>query len=443
MVPLSGMPKYEAYKECGVQWLCKIPAHWEKYPLCSQAKLKSVTNKTTEELLSIYLDQGVIRFKDVDAKRTNVTSLDLSKYQLVEPGDFVLNNQQAWRGSVGVSNYRGIVSPAYLVLSLSEEIAPEFANYLFRDGSMVSHYLVCSKGVGTIQRNLYWPQLKRISIYLPPRIEQVAIANFLHKKTALIDDAIAIKEKQIELLKERKQIIIQKAVTQGLKPNVQMKDSGVDWIGQIPKHWEIVKLKNLIKALESGVSVNASESEAANSNEIGVLKTSAVYRYQFDPGENKKVFLKELKRVSCPVKSGCIIISRMNAPDLVGASGYVPEDHPNLFLPDRLWQAVFISEKEIPLFISKVLITKGFRFVIESIATGSSPSMKNISKGDLLNVAVAIPPYEEITEIIKFLKACIGDVDKAILLQADQIEKLKEYKKTLINSAVTGKIKVA
>jgi len=203
--------RYKSYKDSGVELLGEIPDHWEVLPLFALTKLKSIKNQVNLELLSVYLDLGVIRFSDVVAKRTNVTSLDLSKYQLVEPGDFVLNNQQAWRGSVGVSNYKGIVSPAYIVLSLNEKLNPFYANYLFRDSTMVSQYLVNSKGVGTIQRNLYWPSLRRSNISLPPLQEQTAIAQFLDDKTTKIDEAISIKEQQINLLKERKQILIHKA----------------------------------------------------------------------------------------------------------------------------------------------------------------------------------------------------------------------------------------
>lgn len=233
--------KYDAYKDSELPSFGSVPIHWEIVPLCSITTLKSITNVVNEELLSVYLDKGVIRFDDVTEKRTNVTSLDLSKYQLVEEGDFVLNNQQAWRGSVGVSIYRGIVSPAYLVLKLSPKVDAKFANYFFRNSAMVSQYLINSKGVGTIQRNLYWQHLKRSDVVLPPREEQIEIAEFLNQKTAEIDQAIATKEKQIDLLNERKQIVIQKAVTQGLEPNVTMKDSGLNGVGNIPQDWEIIK----------------------------------------------------------------------------------------------------------------------------------------------------------------------------------------------------------
>jgi len=241
--------KYDAYKDSELPSFGSVPIHWEIVPLCSITTLKSITNVVNEELLSVYLDKGVIRFDDVTEKRTNVTSLDLSKYQLVEEGDFVLNNQQAWRGSVGVSIYRGIVSPAYLVLKLSPKVDAKFANYFFRNSAMVSQYLINSKGVGTIQRNLYWQHLKRSDVVLPPREEQIEIAEFLNQKTAEIDQAIAIKEQQIALLNERKQIVIQKAVTQGLDPNVTMKDSGVEWIGQIPEHWEIMNRTGFVGEL--------------------------------------------------------------------------------------------------------------------------------------------------------------------------------------------------
>ena len=127
--------KYDAYKDSELPSFGSVPIHWEIVPLCSITTLKSITNVVNEELLSVYLDKGVIRFDDVTEKRTNVTSLDLSKYQLVEEGDFVLNNQQAWRGSVGVSIYRGIVSPAYLVLKLSPKVDAKFANYFFRNSA--------------------------------------------------------------------------------------------------------------------------------------------------------------------------------------------------------------------------------------------------------------------------------------------------------------------
>lgn len=207
-------------KDSGVEWIGQVPEHWEKYPLFVQAKISSITNHIDKELLSVYLDRGVIRFSDVDEKRTNVTSLDLSKYQLVRKGNFVLNNQQAWRGSVGISNYEGIVSPAYLILELSNKFESNYANYLFRNGTMVAHYFVASKGVGSIQRNLYWGNLRRTPIFIPPLSEQQRIADYLDAHIAKIDQAIALKTAHIEKLKEYKNVLINDVVTGKVRVSV-------------------------------------------------------------------------------------------------------------------------------------------------------------------------------------------------------------------------------
>ena len=315
------MGKYAEYKDSGVEWLDKIPNHWQSKPLFTIGKVISEVNCQDKELLSVYLDRGVIKFSDVTEKRTNVTSEDLSKYQAVKIGNLVLNNQQAWRGSVGVSKYSGIVSPAYIVLSLSNEIDYDFANYLFRDCTMVSHYVICSKGVGTIQRNLYWPHLKRVNVCLPPLPEQTAIAAFLDRKTALIDQAIDIKQKQIELLKERRQILIHKAVTRGLNPNVKMKDSGVAWIGEVPIGWEVKKIKDILieKKYTRNLNLNCgsiSYGKVVYKNDESILEsTKKSYQEVL-----KEEFLINPLNLNYDLKSLRIALSDK---DVVVSSGYI------------------------------------------------------------------------------------------------------------------------
>lgn len=439
MADLATLPKYESYKDSGVEWLGVVPKHWDMSPLCSKATLKSITNRIDEELLSVYLDKGVIRFQDVESKRTNVTSLDLSKYQLVEVGDFVLNNQQAWRGSVGVSDYQGIVSPAYLILKLSEEINPRFGNYYFRDGNMVSQYLICSKGVGTIQRNLYWPQLKRVFIVLPPIAEQTAIANFLDKKTTQIDEAISIKEKQIELLKERKQIIIQQAVTQGLDPDVPMKDSGVDWIGKIPEHWDLSKLKYYIDILPG----YAFKSELYSSEPTD---TPLLRGVNVSPGFtkwNEVVYWSENKIKGLEkffLEEGDLVIA-MDRPWV--SSGIRVAEIKKADLPCLLLQRVGRirgNKHALTAYIKLLLSTDLFLNYFGPMLTGIS--VPHISAEQIEDFCAPIPPVEEQERILEFLNLETAKHDQGISSTQQQIEKLKEYKTTLINSAVTGKIKV-
>tara|TARA_R110000787_G_scaffold274543_1_gene382530 strand:+ start:17178 stop:18485 length:1308 start_codon:yes stop_codon:yes gene_type:complete len=425
---LALMPKYEAYKDSGVDWLGAIPAHWNSFPLCAKSKLKSISNNENEELLSVYLNKGVIKFDDVDAKRTNATSSDLTKYQLVEPGDFVLNNQQAWRGSVGVSDYRGIVSPAYLILSLSEDIVPRFGNYLFRDGAMVANYLVSSKGVGTIQRNLYWPQLKRALVFLPTTEEQFLIANYLDQKTAQIDDAIAIKEQQISLLKERKQIIIQQAVTQGLDPNVPMKDSGVDWIGKIPEHWEIRRAKYIFKKESRPVRLEDDVVTCFRDGQVTLRTNRRTEGFTFATKEHGYQ----------GIRKGDLVIHAMDA--FAGAIGVSDSDGKSspVYSVCTPLTGVEANPKYYALYLRNLALG-GF---IESLAKGIRERSTDFRNKDFSELFFPLPDIETQNKVVLEIEKSHHEIDGGISFLAKQIENLKDYKATLINSAVTGKIKI-
>jgi type I restriction enzyme S subunit len=217
----------------------------------------------------------------------------------------------------------------------------------------------------------------------------------------------------------------------------QYKPSGVDWIGEIPAHWEVKKLKYIIRDLESGVSVNSVD-EPVLGEEVGILKTSCVYNYKFEANKNKKVIQSEIERVSCSVRGNSIIISRMNTPDLVGASGYVDKDYPNLFLPDRLWQTVLHKDSEVDAeWLSYVMICSRFREVLFFLATGTSSSMKNISKDDLLNIPIPYPLLDEQTAIVNYSKNQTLQIDKLVESKQKLIYLLKEERSAIINNAVT------
>ncbi|AVR47048.1 restriction endonuclease subunit S [Christiangramia fulva] len=437
------LQRYPAYKDSGVEWLGEIPEHWK---LLRGNYVFDIINdrspKGEEDLLSVSEHDGVKLRSESNVNMFMAESY--VGYKMCQKGDLVINSLWAWSRGLGISKYNGIVSTAYSVYRPDHSnYDKDYLNYLLRIEKYVAQYVIASKGIWISRLQLSDWSFLRLPILSPPKQEQTAIATFLNEKCCKIDTAIAQKEKLIQLLKERKQIIIQNAVTKGLDPDVKMKDSGVEWIGEIPEHWEVNKLKKFITGLESGVSVNASESETASLDEIGVLKTSCVYGYAFKASENKKVFQSDLSRVKCPVRKGAIIISRMNAPDLVGASGLVKDDFPNLFLPDRLWQTVYSKTIDFDAkWLSQNLISIGFRGCVTAIATGSSPSMKNISKGDLLNLSIATPPIEEQRAITKHIEEKSKRIKHSISLNLQQIERLKEYKSSLIDAAVTGKIKV-
>ena len=421
------MRRYESYKDSGVEWLGEIPSHWESFPLFVQAKISSITNHIDKELLSVYLDRGVVKFSDVDEKRTNVTSLDLSKYQLVRKGNLVLNNQQAWRGSVGISNYEGIVSPAYLILELSNKFDPHYANYLFRNGSMVSHYLIASKGVGTIQRNLYWGNLRRTPIFIPPLSEQQKIAQFLDDKTAKIDQAVALAEKQIALLKEHKQILIQNAVTRGLNPDVPLKDSGVEWIGQVPEHWELTIGMNVFRE-------NKRDNKGMKENTVLSLSYGKII---IKPEEKLFGLVPESFETYQIVEPNDIIIRCTDLQNdqtslrtgLAQDKGIITSAYLNLKVINN-YSAKFLHYYLHVLDITKVLYKFG------------SGLRQNLSFLDFKRLPIIDIPLAEQQQIADYLDAQIIKIDQVIVLKTAHIEKLKEYKSVLINDVVTGKVRV-
>ena len=188
-------------KDSGIPWLGDIPEHWEQHALWTLSKLRVGRNPGNLTLLSVFLDRGVIRYEE-GGGQVHAPSLDLSNYQVVHVGDFVLNNQQAWRGSVGVSAHHGIISPAYIVLKMSPQLRPAYANYLVRSRAMVDQFVAASKGVGDIQRQVFWPFLRMVQVPVPALEEQDAIVNFLATETKSLQQAIARTEKEIALMQE-------------------------------------------------------------------------------------------------------------------------------------------------------------------------------------------------------------------------------------------------
>jgi len=420
--------KYEAYRESHIPGVDLIPKHWSTVPLCAISKMKSITNCRDKELLSVYLDFGVIRFSDVNEKRTNSTSDDMSKYQEVSPGDFVLNNQQAWRGSVGVSKYEGIVSPAYIVLELKAGIDANFANYFFRNGAMVSQYLICSRGVGTIQRNLYWPQLRRVQVALPPLPEQQRIANFLDQKTAEIDDTINKKQRLIVLLKEQKAILINQVVTKGLDLDVLMRESSVEWIGKVPAHWKGTKAKFLF--VQSRLPVR---------KEDGVV--TAYRNGQVTLRSNRRTegyTVAILEQGYQGIRKGQLVLNSMDA--FAGAIGVSDSDgkcSPEYVICDPIDQDEIIQS-----YYALLLREMALSGYIEVISSAVRQRAMRIRFNNLSSLLLPVPPSKEQSQIVERVSVISDRFDSLIEKLNMEIDLIKEYCTILISNAVTGKIKI-
>ena len=236
------MEKYSEYKDCGVQWLGKIPSHWEVKRLASYFTERKV-KVSDKEFAPLSVTKNGIYPQLENVAKTN----DGDNRKLVLSGDFVINSRSDRKGSSGVAKQDGSVSLINIVLKPRKNIYPDFCNYLLKCYSFIEEYYRNGRGIVADLWTTRYDEMKTIKIPVPLLNEQKTIVRYLNKVTSNIDKAIAQQQKMIDLLNERKQIIINNAVTKGLNPNVPMKDSGVDWIGEIPAHWSINRFRNLYK----------------------------------------------------------------------------------------------------------------------------------------------------------------------------------------------------
>lgn len=270
--------------------------------------------------------------------------------------------------------------------------------------------------------------LKNTKVWLPVKSTQTAIANFLDKKTAQIDEAIAIKERQIALLKERKQIIIQKAVTQGLDPNVPMKDSGVDWIAQIPEHWEVIRFKNLFKQSRLPVTKGDGVVTSYRDGEVTLRSNRRLEGYTEAILEGGYQGIRE----------GQLVLNSMDAFEgAIGVSDSNGKCTPEYVICDPISNNV--SQYYFAFLLREMALAK----YIQVICNAVRQRAVRIRFNNLASRFMVLPPSNEQDQIVKYIGAESRKVDSGISQLKEQIEKLKEYKTTLINSAVTGKVKVA
>ncbi|EFA3824622.1 restriction endonuclease subunit S [Escherichia coli] len=402
MMKISEMPKYDDYVDSGVEWLGRVPASWELTRLGTRFnERRSKVSDIDYPALSV-TKKGVLPQLDNAAK-----TKDGDNRKLVKEGDFVINSRSDRKGSSGVSDRDGSVSLINIVLK-PKGIHPKFSEHLLKSHAFIEEYYRVGRGIVADLWTTRYDEMRTITISVPSLEEQTRIANFLDKKTAQIDDAIAIKEQQISLLKERKQIIIQQAVTQGLDPNVPMKDSGVDWIGKVPAHWEVKKMKTFAR-IKNGIDYKHVESDSGYS----VYGSGGQFTFA-----NRFLYKGEAV--------------------LLGRKGTI--DKP-LYVNEAFWTV----DTMFYAVCNTRVVTKYLYFCATTIPFGfysTATALPSMTQTDLLNHKFAVPSFSEQLDIIAFIEDKEFEIEECIKLQRQQISKLKEYKTTLINSAVTGKIKI-
>ncbi|MGR5448694.1 restriction endonuclease subunit S [Vibrio sp. PNB22_3_1] len=424
---IKQMLKYESYKDSGTEWLGMVPLNWNVVRMNFLFKDLSEKNRPSAELLSVTQDKGVVPRSWVE-NRMVMPSGNLESFKFIEKGDFAIS-LRSFEGGLEYCHHDGIISPAYTVLKKNKQnLLPAYYRYLFKSQAFISELQTSVVGIRE-GKNISYEELKNSFLPVPSKSDQTEIAHFLDQKTAQIDEAIAIKQKQIELLKERKQIIIQQAVTQGLNPDAPMKDSGVDWIGAIPEHWNVKRLKYVLE--ERNERSKTGEEPLFMVSQVHGLVVRADYHEKAEVAasniDNKIVYKNDLVFNKLKAHLGVFFKSNIDFKGLVSPDYAVYKS--KAYISDmKILELLFRHPSYIEQFVIR--------------ATGIVEGLIRLYTSELFDIAVPIAPENEQREIISFVETEGLKHDQAIAIQVQQIEKLKEYKTTLINSAVTGKIKV-
>ena len=439
-------PQYPKYKDSGVDWLGAVPQGWSIGPLkhgyeVKLGKMLQVEASHPDDKLVPYLRAANVQWANINTDDIKMMWLSPSeRHQLkLLIGDLLVSEG----GDVGRSAiWQDEIEDCYIQNSVNR-VRGKYGNLT----KLLYYWMVTIKANGYVDvlcnkstiAHFTAEKVAAVPTPFPPLSEQHAIAAFLDTETSRIDALIAEYEILIGLLKEKRQALISQAVTKGLNPDVPMKDSGVEWLEEVPEHWGKATLKQLVAGIESGVSVNATDI-SAEPGEIAVLKTSCVYGGHFSITENKTVAPHDISRVSCPIRAGTLIVSRMNTPKLVGESGLVRESRDHIYLPDRLWQVHFKEiSTEYVYFWSR---TQSYRIQVEMACDGASSSMQSFSKEDYLSFMLPLPPFSEQQAIAAFLDAETARMDSLIQDAVTAIHLLQGRRTALISDAVTGKIDV-
>ncbi len=434
------MKPYPTYKPAAVPWLQQVPEHWEVLPNRALFAEVNEVGRPEDEMLSVTIGRGVLKQAEHLATTTKKDSSrkDRSTYKRVGEGDIVYNKMRAWQGAFGMSRYSGIVSPAYVVQRPRPKAVSEFYHYLMRTPLFAKEAERNSYGLASDIWNLRPEHFKGILNVCPPPDEQHLIVRYLHALDAKVKRYIRTKRKLIAALQEQKQAIIQRAVTRGLDPNVKLKPSGVEWLGEVPVHWEVVKLKRLatvkgrigFRGYTTGDLVEKGKGALA----LGASHiTSAGGVNVADP-----VFISWEKYHESPEimvdRNDLIVVQRGSCGKvaLVDADLGPATINPSLVLLKRL--------KVEPKFLLNVLLGGYIQNIIASQT--SSTAVPMLSQKQIENFDVLLPPRAEQLDIVELLTRETFKVDQPLARAERAIARMQEYHTRLIADVVTGAVDV-
>ena len=419
------MERYSEYKDSGVKWLGEIPSHWG--PSRNKAifrETKAVVGKNSKKftLLSLTKKGVIVRNLDDGGK----FPAEFDTYKIVEPGDFIFCffDVDETPRAIGLATNKGMITGAYTVLKQNTANS----RYLYYYYLSIDNAKALKPLYSGLRKTVPLTSFMSMQIFLPPREEQDAIVSYLDAATSKIDKAIAMQQKMIDLLNERKQIIIQNAVTKGLDENVEMKDSGVEWIGMIPKHWKVRRGKFLFRVVNE-YSTTGQEELLTVSDRTGITPRSM---------KNVNMFMSEslIGYKKCQKGDICSNIMWMWH-GAVGVTEYNGVISPSYGVYRQI--AFSYDNKYLDYMLRLPRLVE----VYGNCSTGLTESRLRLYPDDFMNLHFFVPPLEEQKCIVLQIQKQIIAIEKSIENAEKLIALLQERKQIIINEVVTGKVKVS
>jgi type I restriction enzyme S subunit len=416
---MSHYKPYPAYKDSGVEWLGQVPEGWSVVPLKWLATIQNG--------------------KDYKAVETGEGGFPV----IGSGGEFARASQYLFNGESVLLGRKGTIDRPLHINGAFWTVDTMY--YTVIGPKVVGKYLYyCSLTIqfdrystNTALPSMTQEVLGQIPFALPSIEVQREIVAHIDRETARIDGLVSRKTRFIELLSEKRQALITHAVTKGLNPDAPMKDSGVEWLGEVPEGWELTYIKRVISSISQGWSPEC-EARPADDDEWAVLKVGCVNGGKFRSTENKALPKSLSPKPELGLKKGDVLVSRANTRELVGGCAVIPQNFPQLMICDKLYRLI-VNKKVLPEFLAALISVYGRR-EIEVEANGASASMVNIAQSVILNLQVALPLRDEQTLILDFLDRETTRIDTLISKTERSIELLKERRSALITAAVTGQI---
>ena len=432
--------KERKMRDSGIPWIGEVPEKWKVMKIGHCFRLKNEKNFLPEnkvQLLSLYTGIGVFPTNSEKAKTSGNHAQTVNGYKIVHKNDIVVNIILAWMGSIGVSDYDGVVSPAYDVYTPDlSKVIPRYAHYVFRTDGIAGECLKYGRGIMMMRWRTYSPEFKQIKIPFPSLKEQYRIADFLDSKCSEIDALIENLRARVESAKEYKKAVITEAVTKGLDKDAKMKDSGVEWIGEVPEGWKICKVKQISNKITDGAHISPDTTNGefkflsvTNMNDTGALDfvnclkiNSVQYAY--------------LVKTGCQPKKDDVLISKdgtIGKTTVVSDNNFVVASSLVIIRPNQL--------KIRPKYLKYCLMSNIVQEQLLSVLAGSALKRVSIEKNANLKFVYT---YDMTTQqqIIDYLDSKCSEIDTLLQNYEDQIATLEEYKKSLIYEYVTGKKEV-